>query len=57
MYFLIADDNLLDKYNTVWEKGFADIKNQFDSKLAYNKNYFEIQKNLLVILTIKKMVR
>ena len=26
MYFLIEDDDLLEKYNTVWDKIIADIK-------------------------------
>ena len=31
MYFLTEDD-LLGKYNTVWDKVSADIKKEFDSK-------------------------
>ena len=27
MYFLIKDDGLLEKYNTIWDKDTADIKN------------------------------
>ena len=26
MYFLIEDDDLLEKYNTIWDKVSADIK-------------------------------
>ena len=26
MYFLIGDDDLLEKYNTIWDKVSADIK-------------------------------
>ena len=26
MYFLIEDDDLLNKYNTIWKKASADIK-------------------------------
>ena len=26
MYFLIEDDNLLEKYNTIWDEVSADIK-------------------------------
>ena len=37
MYFLIEDDDLLEKYNTIWDKVSADIKKEFDSKPAYNK--------------------
>ena len=31
MYFLIEDDELLEKYNTIWDKVRADIKEKFDS--------------------------
>ena len=27
MYFLIEDDELLEKYNTIWDKVSTDIKN------------------------------
>ena len=32
MYFLIEDDGLLEKYNTVWDKLSADIKKEFHSE-------------------------
>ena len=33
MYFLIENDDLLEKYNTIiWDKVSADIKNEFDSE-------------------------
>ena len=32
MYFVIDDDDLLEKYITIWDKVSADIKNEFDSK-------------------------
>ena len=31
MYFLIKDDDLLEKYNTIWDKVSADVKKEFDS--------------------------
>ena len=31
MYFLIEDDGLLEKYDTIWDKVSADIKKEFDS--------------------------
>ena len=37
MYFLIEDDDLLEKYNTIWDKVSTDIKNEFDSEPVYNK--------------------
>ena len=41
MYFLIEDDDLLEKYNTVWGKVSADIKNEFNSKPVYNKSFLK----------------
>ena len=41
MYFFIEDDDLLEKYNTIWDKVSADIKNEFDSEPFYNKNYLK----------------
>ena len=37
MYFLIEDNDLLEKYNTIWDKVSADIKKEFDSEPVYNK--------------------
>ena len=37
MYFLIEDDDVLEKYNTIQDKVSADIKKEFDSKPAYHK--------------------
>ena len=41
MYFLIEDDDLLEKYNTIWDKVSADIEKGFDSEPVYNKNYLK----------------
>ena len=41
IYFLIEHGDLLEKYNTIWDKVSANIKTEFDSKLVYNKNYLE----------------
>ena len=41
MYFLIEDDDLLEKDNTIWDKETADMKKEFDSKPVYNKNYLK----------------
>ena len=38
---MIEDDDLLEKYNTIWDKDSADIKKEFDSKPVYNKNYLK----------------
>ena len=40
MYFLIEDD-LLEKYNTIWDKVSADIKKELDSEPVYNKNFWK----------------
>ena len=39
--FLTEDDDLLEKYNTVWDKVSADIKREFHSEPLYNKNYLK----------------
>ena len=39
MYFLIEDESLLKKYNTVWDKVSSDVKKEFDSKLSTTKTF------------------
>ena len=39
--FFILDGNLLEKYNTIWDKVSADIKKEFDSKPVYNKEFLK----------------
>ena len=39
MYFLIEDDDLLERYNNIQDKVSADIKKEFDSNPVYNKNF------------------
>ena len=41
MCFLIKDDDLLEKYNTNWDKVSADIKKEFDSEPVYNEHFFK----------------
>ena len=41
MYFLIEDDDLLGKYNTIWDKVSADIKKGSDSEPVYNKEFLK----------------
>ena len=41
MYFLIEDDDLVEKYNTIWDKVSADIKNEFDSSPVNNKEFLK----------------
>ena len=38
MYFLVKDEDLLEKYDTIWDKVSADIKKEFDSEPVYKKN-------------------
>ena len=46
---MIENDDLLEKYNTIWEKDSVDIKNQFDSQSVYNKQLCKPKWNLMVI--------
>ena len=39
--FLIEDDDILKKYNTIWGKVSADIKKDFDSEPAYDKEFLK----------------
>ena len=39
--FFIEDDDLLEKYNTVWDRVSADIKKEFDSEPVYNKEFLK----------------
>ena len=39
--FLIEDADLLEKYNTIWDKVSADIKKEFDIEPVYDKNYLK----------------
>ena len=41
MYFVIEDDDLLEKYNTNWDKVSAGIKKELDSEPVYNKFYLK----------------
>ena len=57
MYFLIEDDDLLEKYNTIWDKVSADIKKEFDSEPVYFfflKTKIKSHGDKLQIFTIKK---
>ena len=38
---MIENDDLLGKYNTIWDKVSADIKKEFDSQPVYNKVYLK----------------
>ena len=38
---MIEDVDLLEKYNIIWDKVSAYIKNEFDSKPAHNKEFLK----------------
>ena len=46
IYFLIEDDDLLEKCNTIWNKVIPDIKKEFDVEHVYDKNFFENQNKI-----------
>ena len=39
--FLIENDRLLEKYDTIWDKVSGDIKKEFHSKPDYNKEFLK----------------
>ena len=41
VYSFIEDDDLLKKYNAIWNKVSADIAKEFDSKPVYNKEFLK----------------
>ena len=41
MYFFIEDDDLLEKYNTTWDKVSTDIKKEFDIEPGYTQNFLK----------------
>ena len=42
MSFWIKDDELLEKYNEIWEKVKGSILREFDRKPVYNKKYLKV---------------
>ena len=43
IYFLIKDDELLEKYNEIWQKVRNSIKKGFDSDPVYNEKYVKLK--------------
>ena len=41
VYFLTEDDDLLEKYNTIWDKVSADLKKEIDSKPGKNEKFMK----------------
>ena len=44
--FLIEDDDLLEKQNTIWDNVSADLKKEFDSDPVYNKEFLKTKKKV-----------
>ena len=38
------NDDLLEKYNTIWDKVTSDTKNKFGSQPLYNKTFLKTKK-------------
>ena len=38
---MIESDELLEEYNTIWDKVGTDIKKEFDRQPVYDKNYLK----------------
>ena len=43
MPFLIKEDEMLEKYNEIWETFSNTIKKGFDSESVYNEQYLKIK--------------
>ena len=41
MYFLIENDDLSEKHNTICDKVSSDIKEEFDSEPVYNEEFLK----------------
>ena len=48
MSFLIKDDELLEKYNEIWEKVKNGIRKKFKSKRVYNEKYLKSKIKLYI---------
>ena len=55
MFFWIKDNDLLETYNTIWDKVSVDIKREFDSKPLYSKEY--LKKNNLAVMKLQIFTR
>ena len=47
MYFLIEDNDFLEKYNTISDKVIAYIEKEFGWEPVYSKTFFENQDKIL----------
>ena len=41
--FLIKDNELLEKFNEIWEKVKNNLKKEFDSEPVYNERYLKVK--------------
>ena len=48
MSFVIQDDNVLDKYNDIWNKIKNTLNIKLHSMLVYDEKYINANENLLV---------
>ena len=46
MFFLIKDDELLEKYNEIQEKVKNSSKKEFNSEPVYNEKYLKTKKKI-----------
>ena len=53
MYFFIKDNDLLKKYNNIWDKVSANIKKEFDSVPAYGKKFLKKLKYCLTVMRLQ----
>ena len=60
MYFLIKYNELLEKYNEVWENVKNSIKKELDSEPVYNEKYlkakFPLEKKILMEKILMKKI-
>ena len=43
MYFLVRDDNVLDKYNKIWDKIKEKVSIKFHSQPVYDETYIKVK--------------
>ena len=43
MYFLTENDDLIEKYNTIFNKVSTDIKKEFDNEPVYKNKFWKIK--------------
>ena len=54
MYFLIEDDDLLKKYNTIWDKVSADIKKK--KQLIASLTIIQLYENQNTLMAMKLQI-